>query len=407
MRRVRVAALRPGMRLGMPVYGSRGLLLREGVELGPAHIERLERARVEAVYIDDPLFADIPMPADVSWEVKFSLLSACSALWEYFRTLAPRDTPGGTGGGAVRGGAGGGGTVPGVAGVAGGTGAADLTGGAAQGGSGGAGDAGQAVRWPVPYERLMETASALEVELRQVPAWAVQMVGGGEEDGVVAHAVNTALMAASLARQAGLGGYVRELAVAGLLHDMGLALLPARLHSEPEAVEEGDRPLLHAHPLLGVRLMRSQPVSAYVQAAVAQHHERFDGSGYPQRLSGSRLAPHAQLVAVADTFARMVQAGVSRNEAWEYVVSGAGTEFDHRLVQAFSQGIPPYPLGSTVRLSTGEEGVVVGLQTGLLTRPRVRLLRDAAGRPVSEPVTYDLAEGPHRNRVIVGEVVEA
>ncbi|MDI6823429.1 MAG: hypothetical protein QME87_03560, partial [Bacillota bacterium] len=88
MRRVRLAALRPGMRLGMPVYGSRGLLLREGVELGPAHIERLERARVEAVYIDDPLFADIPMPADVSWEVKFSLLSACSALWDHFRTLA-------------------------------------------------------------------------------------------------------------------------------------------------------------------------------------------------------------------------------------------------------------------------------------------------------------------------------
>ncbi|MBC7339891.1 MAG: HD domain-containing protein [Firmicutes bacterium] len=369
MRRVRVAALRPGMRLGMPVYGSRGLLLREGVELGPAHIQRLERARLEAVYIDDPLFADILMPADVSWEVKFSLLSACSALWEYFRTLAPRDAPGGTGGGA--------------------------------------GDGGAAVRWPVPYERLMETASALEVELRQVPAWAVQMLGGGDEDGVVAHAVNTALMAASLARQAGLGGYVRELAVAGLLHDMGLALLPARLHSEPDAVEEGDRPLLHAHPLLGVRLMRSQPVSAYVQAAVAQHHERFDGSGYPQRLGGSRLAPHAQLVAVADTFARMVQAGVSRNEAWEYVVSGAGSEFDHRLVQAFSQVIPPYPLGSTVRLSTGEEGVVVGLQTGLLTRPRVRLLRDAAGRPVSEPVTYDLAEGAHRNRVIVGEALEA
>jgi len=366
MRRVRVSALRPGMRLAMPVYGARGLLLREGVDLSPAHIERLRAARVEAVYIDDPLFGDIQMPPDVSWEVKSSLLSACSALWDHFRSLAGTDS-------GSRG-------IPVVA---------------------------EPVRWPVPYERLLEIATALEEELRTVPAWAVQMVAGGEdEDGPVVHAVNTALVAASLARQAGLGGYVRELALGGLLHDAGLALLSPHLHAEPDEVAAEDVPLLHAHPLLGVKLMRGQPASAYVQAAVAQHHERVDGSGYPQRLAGSRLSAHAQLVAIADTFVRLSARGLGSSEAWEYVVSGAGSEFDHRLVQAFSQAIPPYPLGSTVRLSTGEVGVVVGLATGLLTRPRLRLLRDSEGRALDQPVTYDLADTAHRSRVIVGEAPE-
>jgi hypothetical protein len=363
----------------MPVYGARGLLLREGVDLSPAHIDRLRAARVEAVYIDDPLFGDIPMPPDVSWEVKSSLLSACSALWEHFRTLTGRES--------------------GSRGVPAGT--------EPEGGSRGLPLVVEPVRWPVPYERLLEIASVLEDELRTVPAWAVQMVAGGEdEDGPVVHAVNTALVAASLARQAGLAGYVRELALGGLLHDLGLALLPGHLHAEPDEVAAEDLPLLHAHPLLGVKLMRGQPASAFVQAAVAQHHERVDGTGYPQRLAGSRLSAHAQLVAMADTFARLAARGMGSSEAWEYVVSGAGSEFDHRLVQAFSQAIPPYPLGSTVRLSTGEVGVVVGLDTRLLTRPRLRLLRDSAGRPLDQPVTFDLADTVHRNRVIVGEAPE-
>lgn len=377
MRRLKVSALRPGMRLGMPVYGSRGLLLREGIDLTPAHIDRLRQERVEAVYIDDPLFADVHMPPDVSWEVKGALLSACSALWDHFRSL----------------------------------------GGPAEAGSDPALQSGaeaasaplpalpEAIRWPLRYERLMEIAGALEDELRRVPVWAVQAVPGGG-DGPVVHAVNTALMAACLARQAGVGGHIREVAVGGLLHDLGLAVLPARLHPEPDRVDPGDQRLLHAHPLLGVKLLRGQPASAYVLAAVAQHHERFDGSGYPQGLSGARLAIHGQLVGMADRFTRLVEGGLSRSEAWEYVVSCAGTEFDHRLVQAFAQVIPPYPLGTTVRLSTGEEGVVVGLATGLLTRPRVRLLRDASGEPLRAPVTYDLAETAQRNRVIVGEVDE-
>ncbi|MEW6398839.1 MAG: HD domain-containing phosphohydrolase [Bacillota bacterium] len=409
MRRVRVSALRPGVRLAMAVYGARGLLLREGVDLSPAHIDRLQRARVEAVYVDDPLFTDIQMPPDVSWEVKSSLLSACSALWDHFRALdsAGSGTPDSGSGGVAQGA----GARDGAAAAArrGGVRRGDAAGAAQGGGARGGGPAlAEAARWPVPYERLMEIASVLEDELRSVPAWAVQMVAGGEdEDGPVVHAVNSSLVAASLARQAGLGGYVRELALGGLLHDMGLALLPAHLHLEPDEVAAEDLPLLHTHPLLGVKLMRGQPASAYVQAAVAQHHERVDASGYPRRLRGSRLAAHSQLVAVADTFVRLAGQGRGSSEAWEYVVSGAGSEFDHRLVQAFSQAIPPYPLGSAVRLSTGEEGVVVGLETGLLTRPRLRLLRDEAGRPLDQPVTYDLAENMHRNRVIVGEAPDA
>lgn len=390
MRRIKTSALQPGMRLGMPVYGARGLLLREGVELTPAHIDRLRQTRVEAVYIDDPLFSDIKMPPDVSWEVKSSLLSACSSLWDYFRTLAS-----GHGGGDA--------SARGAGAPARGSGASS----APAAGTSGVSSAATAARWPVPYDRLMDIASTLEDELRQVPGWAVQMVAGEEADDPIAHAVNTALLAASLARVAGLGGYVRELALAGLLHDMGLALLPEHLWSEPEDLGAPDLSLLHGHPLLGIKLMRGQPASAYVQAAVAQHHERFDGSGYPQRLSGSRLALHSQLVAMADAFTRLAQRGVSRSEAWEYVVSGAGSEFDLRLVQAFSQTIPPYPLGATVRLSTGEVGVVVGLDATLLTRPRVRLLRDATGQAVAHQVTYDLADTAHRNRVIVGEVQEA
>ncbi|HHY94290.1 MAG TPA: HD domain-containing protein [Firmicutes bacterium] len=390
MRRVKITALRPGMRLGSPVYSSRGLLLKEGVQLAPGHIERLRQARVEAVYIDDPLFSDVELPPDISWSVKGALLQAFATIW--------------------------------AAGV-------QAAGGQAGGGQAGGGQAGagQAVVWRVPYQQFLDVASALEDELRGTPAWAVQPVTEeSEEDAPVAHAVNVALLAAAVARQASLGGYVRELALGGLFHDLGLALLPAALQSEPDLLSAPNSPashpaappsasssagmsaddvrLLQAHPLLGVKLLRGQPASAFVQAAVAQHHERFDGSGYPQKLSGSRLSDHAQLVAIADNFDRLGrQAGLGRSEAWEYVVSGGGSEFDLRLVRAFAQVIPPFPLGSTVQLNTGETGVVVGLEAGLLTRPKVRLLRDTSGETMQRQITYDLAQSAHRNRVIVGE----
>lgn len=365
MRRITIAALHPGMRLGSPVYSSRGLLLKEGVELTPVHIDRLRQARVQAVYIDDPLFSDVQLPPDISWSVKAALLQGFAAIWTA----------------AIQAGA-----APAAGGMA----------------------------WRVPYQQFLDAASALEDELRGTPAWAVQPVTEErEEDAPVAHAVNVALLAAAVARQASLGGYARELALGGLFHDLGLALLPAALHNEPDLLsgemsDEDKRQRqaqLLAHPLLGVKLLRGQPASAFVQAAVAQHHERFDGSGYPQKLSGSRLSDHAQLVAIADNFDRLGRqaGGLGRSEAWEYVVSGGGSEFDLRLVRAFAQVIPPFPLGSTVKLNTGEIGVVVGLEAGLLTRPKVRLLRDASGQTMQQQITYDLAQSAHRNRVIVGE----
>ncbi|RMD78426.1 MAG: response regulator [Gammaproteobacteria bacterium] len=160
--------------------------------------------------------------------------------------------------------------------------------------------------------------------------------------GEAAHARRVAALARDLARAMGLEGRaVEDVHLAGVLHDIGKIALPDALLQRPyHALEEGEREELRRHVLVGHRaLMTLEPLEGAVQL-VRAHHERWDGSGYPQGLRGEAIPLGARILKVADGYDAMVSGlltgqPLGEEEACRRLREDAGRRYDPRVVEAF------------------------------------------------------------------------
>ena len=174
-----------------------------------------------------------------------------------------------------------------------------------------------------------------------------------------------------------------ELALAALVADIGTALLKTSLTRKPGPLSKDERRRMQEHPRLGADARGSLlTVAPMVPRVAEEHHERYDGRGYPDRLRGTRIAAEAQIVAViqrylAATTVRPHRPGLAPHEASEVVLSGT---MDPAILEAFREGVAIYPAGSLVRLSSGLGGRVVA--GGMSTRPTIEILWGEAGEPV-------------------------
>jgi response regulator RpfG family c-di-GMP phosphodiesterase len=132
----------------------------------------------------------------------------------------------------------------------------------------------------------------------------------------------------------------RRLSLVARLHDIGKVALPESVLNKPDVLSDEEQFLVREHPVLGERILTPILRSRAVLAGIRGHHERFDGSGYPDGLAGERIPVLARAVAVADCFdaltsARSYRAAIARREALEYLRAGAGTQFDPAFVLPF------------------------------------------------------------------------
>ena len=151
--------------------------------------------------------------------------------------------------------------------------------------------------------------------------------------------------------------------------------------------------------------------------AVGQHHERWDGSGYPARMQGEDISPFARIIAMADTYFEMVSRRPGReaympHEAVEFILAYNGVLFDPELVQIFTRLVPLYPTGTTVRLNTGELGIICDANMSHIGRPVMRVCFNSEQGILAKPykrlqgnVLYGFTEETAKSviRVMVGE----
>ncbi len=148
--------------------------------------------------------------------------------------------------------------------------------------------------------------------------------------------------AARIARRLGADEPTIELIrLGGSLHDLGKLAIPEELLRKPTALSDGERLVLERHPQIGYRMLESLGVDA-VAEAVLHHHERWDGTGYPEKLAGEQIPLAARIVFVADAYDAMTSArgsGAPRTEeeALAELERCAGTQFDPRVVEAFAK----------------------------------------------------------------------
>lgn len=158
------------------------------------------------------------------------------------------------------------------------------------------------------------------------------------------HSERVAGYAVELGRRLGLGARVVErLEYAALLHDFGKVGVPASLLTKPGPLTAEEFDIVRTHPKSGADLVAEIPYLKDLSETIASHHERYDGAGYGEGLSGDSIPLAARLLAVADAYDAMTsdrpyRPGLNEDAALEEIRLGAGNQFDPKVAEAFVSG---------------------------------------------------------------------
>lgn len=338
MRYVPAFCLREGMMLAKSLYGQEGvLLLQQGQQLQQSHIDGIAKHGFQGVYITDRFSEEIQIQAVIDDELRDSAARAIRDI--YVQSV-----------------------TEGVS------------------------------------QKTMDDAKVLVRDIideivnnRNIM---VNMIDLKSYDNYTYyHSVNVGVLSLVLGVALGMSGAdLYRLGLGALLHDIGKVFIPRDIigKTDPLTPEEFDE--VKKHPETGYTYLMNAnldfPPSALL--CILQHHERCDGSGYPQGLVGDEISLLSRIVSIADVFDAMTsdrpyRAAVMPSEVMEFLMGGAGTLFDPELVRLFTRKVAAFPLGTCVTLSNGRTGIVVENYEDCCLRPKVKLLSDDP-----EPVYYDL-----------------
>lgn len=198
------------------------------------------------------------------------------------------------------------------------------------------------------------------------------------------HAVNCAALMSAFGRQLGFPGSVLvELASAGMLMDLGMASLPEGTVNHPAPLTAAQREAMKRHVDASLAQLDGAPgTTPLIRSAVAHHHERHDGSGYPAGRRGFEIPLEARMLGIVDSFdamssARVFQPASARHHVLQALYRERDRLFQAELVEQFSQSIGVYPTGSLVELSSGEVAVVTAQNSARRLMPKVTVLTRA------------------------------
>jgi HD-GYP domain-containing protein (c-di-GMP phosphodiesterase class II) len=221
---------------------------------------------------------------------------------------------------------------------------------------------------------------------------------------VASHGVTVARVVARVVRHdQEMRGRAQEAVLAALLHDVGMLGIPAEVLAQPDTLDAEQRRLVEGHVVVGAQQVSALfPDLPGVAEAIGGHHERLNGTGYPNGLKGNAIRPLARLLAICDVYAAFCvarphrQARPTRTALADTLLLAEQGQFDHRYAECLLS-LSFYPVGSVVELAHGAVGVVVatpgrGEDLNSLARPVVALLTDGQGQPLARPHHVDLSQ---------------
>ena len=218
-----------------------------------------------------------------------------------------------------------------------------------------------------------------------------------QDDYTYMHSVAVCALMVALAQQLGLDDAAcREAGLAGLLHDMGKALIPQEILSKPGKLSAAEFTVIRTHPLRGWELLQeSRGAGEAAMDVCLRHHERVDGGGYPGRLQGEDLSTIVRMGAVCDVY-DAITSNRPYKTGWDPAASVAAMaswqgQFDDTVFRHFVRSLGIYPNGSLVRLQSGRLALVMEQNPQVLTSPVVKVFFSTKSNMPIPPLLLDLA----------------
>ena len=230
------------------------------------------------------------------------------------------------------------------------------------------------------------------------------------------HAVATAALIIAFGRQQGLPEpEIEKLALGTMVKDIGQSAIDARLIAKPGMLSRAEYSIVQSHVEEGLAVLDGRSrLSETSVAVVLEHHERYNGCGYPYRMAGDEISTAGRMAAIVDTYdamtsARPYRAALSPSHALRQLYDKGGAQYDPALVSAFVKTVGIYPVGTLVLLESGHLGVVEQLNPENMLTPLVRIFYHTGRQQyLTEPVDIDLSRkiGNHYGQIVRAETFE-
>ena len=211
------------------------------------------------------------------------------------------------------------------------------------------------------------------------------------------HSVNVSIIALSLAKAMNLESTeLHAVGIGSLLHDIGKTGVAEDIIRKPGGLSSEEWEKIKEHPLIGSNIIkRMDGLHDIVGKLIYEHHIRYDHSGYPQ--STVKLHPLTQIVTIADAYdalttLRVYQQPHTPVEALKVMQNFSGRHFNPDILNTFVSMIGAYPVGTVVRLSTNEVGIVTAVKKDAQDRPTIKIVFAADGAALAEPLETDLTQ---------------
>lgn len=251
----------------------------------------------------------------------------------------------------------------------------------------------------LPDQSLLEATALIDqmvAALLAAPDLAILVMSDQPgKDESYSHSLNVSILSMMLARELRLPAELVHLVGLGaLFHDIGLSRLPAKVLNNPAPPTRAERELMEMHCEYGLEIGRQAGLPAATLQIIFQHHEHYDGSGYPRKLKAEAIDPLARIVALVNAFdslcnPTLVTQALTPHEALSQMFAQYRARFDPRLLQLFIRFMGVYPAGTVVGLSNEMVGMVIAVNADHPLKPTV-IVHDP-DVPKQEAIVLDLA----------------
>lgn len=221
-------------------------------------------------------------------------------------------------------------------------------------------------------------------------------------DYLVVHSANVCIYSTLIGYNMNLNQYkLNQLAIASLLHDVGMMKVPENIINKKEKLTPSEFIEIQKHTIEGYKILsQKQNFTDEICQVALQHHERFNGSGYPAKRHGDQITQFSKIVAVADSYDAMTEPHTYREKfhghrAIKDVLQASKNLYDPEVSKTFLSIMSIYPIGSLVQFNDGSIGIVIQANPNLPLRPTVKIIVDEFGDRVSDRKIIDLEKNPN------------